>query len=295
MSENLVRVMEKENEEYIERIITTKRFLNKIFDESLNGKPKLAITLGSGLGKLAEDDDMVKKAVVHYSKIPNFPQSNVEGHAGELILAEFKGKPVILMCGRTHFYEYNGIPGINTTQAMREITFPIRVLKAIGVDTLLMSNSAGGLNPNIMPPQLMLCKSFMDRTNASPLMGLNIDLLGPRFPPMGGDECNEELAGYLKEAAKDLGIDLLAGVYAMLPGPRYEFSGECMILKNSGVDAVGMSMVPDVVVSLHGYNSQKEYDEAIKVVKEKGTKIPDGADYTMARRIKVATVSCGSM
>jgi len=137
-----------------------------------------------------------------------------------------------------------------------------------------------------------LCRSFMDKSYASSLMGLNMDLLGPRFPSMGGDECNPELANYFKEAAKELNIDLHEGVYAMLPGPRYEFSGEWGMLRKLGIDATGMSTVPEVVAALHGYFSEEEYDNTIKKLKKQGKTIPAEVDFNMARRIKVAAVSC---
>jgi len=299
MADNPIEAMQAENERYLDEIIVASSFLEIKIEETFgDDKPTLAAVLGSGLGPLATDPEIDRVHVIPYAQIPNFPHSNVPGHAGELILARTKeGHPVVLMSGRAHYYEYAGVPGWNGSQVMRSITLPVRALKGAGIEALFLSNAAGGLNLGPRdPPVLMVDDSFINATGANPLFGLNIDLLGVRFPPMGGDECNEGLAVYLNAAAKKLGIDLMHGNYVMNHGPNYEFTAECQVAQATGqLHAVGMSTVPEVLAALHGYYGKEgkdNYEGAVDALKANGEKIPEGATYDHARRMQVIAVSC---
>lgn len=299
MANDPITAMQEENRRYLDEILAASNFLQinigKTFGDE---KPTLAVVLGSGLGPLATDTDIERMKVIPYSDIPNFPHSNVPGHAGEVVLARTKeGHPVVLMSGRAHYYEYAAVPGWTSTQAMRHITLPVRALKGAGIEALLLSNAAGGLNLGLRdPPVLMIDDSVINNTGANPLFGLNIDLLGLRFPPMGGDECNKKLAEYLIAAAKELQIDLMRGNYVMNPGPNYEFTAECQERQAVGrVHAVGMSTAAEVLAALHGYYSkegQGGYDKAVAALLKRGELIPKGATYDYARRMQVIAVSC---
>ena len=203
------QLMRQENNRYFAEILDAKEFIQARFG---GVTPKMAVVLGSGLGGLADDAELKKETIIPYSTIPHFPQSAVVGHAGNLILATYKDNPVVLLAGRTHFYEAAGIPDYNGTQAMKHITLPVRALKGLGIDALVLSNAAGGLDSSWVPPQLMISDSVINRSGANPLRGLNIDLLGPRFPPMGGDECDPVLSEYFRQAAREQGTDLTEGI-----------------------------------------------------------------------------------
>lgn len=288
MTDNVNQLMKDANEQYVREILVARDFVRAKLGDA---EPKLAVVLGSGLGPLAKDSELERKVVIPYGEIPHFPQSAVPGHAGELILAEFQGNQVLLMSGRTHYYESAGIPGYNGSQAMRHITLPVRVMKGLGIDALLLSNAAGGLDTSMTPPELMICESVINNSGANPLSGLNVDLLGLRFPPMAGDECNNDLEKYLREAANELGINLRKGVYAMMSGPNYEFAGDCRALRKAGAHAVGMSTVSEILAGLHGYYTADEYQTAVEEFKLQGGIVPEGAAYDLARRLKVIAVS----
>jgi len=201
--------------------------------------PKVGVVLGSGLGAFADHvDDAV---VIPYGDIPHFPQSGVAGHQGELFLGNIAGTPVAVMAGRVHYYE--GYP-------MGRVTFPVRVLAALGVEKLLITNAAGATNPYYQPGDFMVIVDHINLTGENPLRGPNDDRLGPRFPDMS-TAYGRAGRKALHEAASSLGVNLHAGIYVGLAGPSYETPAEIRMLQTMGVDAVGMSTVAEVIVANH--------------------------------------------
>lgn len=205
----------------------------------INNTPTIGLILGSGLGVLADEiQDAVK---IPYNQIPNFPVSTVEGHAGQLVIGNLEGKIVIAMQGRFHFYE---------GYSMQDVTFPVRVMKALGVDTIVVTNAAGGANKEFKPGDLMIITDHINFGGSNPLIGANDNRLGVRFPDMSSAYTKEyiELA---KKCAKDLSIDIKEGVYMLFTGPTYETPAEIRMAQVLGADAVGMSTVPEVIVASH--------------------------------------------
>lgn len=205
-------------------------------------RPKVGLILGSGLNALA--DEVLAADRTPYSEIPHFPRPSVGGHVGQLVIGELEGHEVAILQGRAHAYE---------GYSLQEVTFPVRVLAELGVNTLLVTNAAGGLNPVFRPGDLMLIVDhigLMAMTGGNPLWGPNDDSLGPRFPAMNKayDPALRKLA--LKVAA-DLGIELRQGVYVGLGGPTFETPAEVRFLRLIGGDACGMSTVPEVIVARH--------------------------------------------
>ena len=207
--------------------------------EHLTADARIGIILGTGLGALADEIDA--DAVLSYDDIPHFPVSTVESHHGKLLLGRLDGVPVIALQGRFHLYEGYG---------PKEITFPVRVLAGLGVDTLLISNAAGGMNPNYRRGDLMLLTDHINLQGANPLIGPNDDAWGPRFPDMSApyDEVLRKLA---EDAALERAIKLQQGVYVAVEGPNLETRAEYRFLRTIGADAVGMSTVPEVIVARH--------------------------------------------
>jgi len=203
----------------------------------------VGLILGSGLNPLAES---VKDAdVVPYDDIPHFPHPTVEGHAGRLVLGRLQGVPVAVMQGRVHFYE--GLP-------IQQVVFPIRVLQVMGIDILIVTNAAGGLNPEFEAGDLMLIVdhiNLMGMTGNNPLFGPNDPTLGPRFPDMS-QAYDRELRRIARAVADEKAVPMHAGVYAGLSGPAFETPAEIRFLRSIGADAVGMSTVPEVTVARHG-------------------------------------------
>jgi purine-nucleoside phosphorylase len=202
-------------------------------------RPHIAVVLGTGLGGLA--DKIKAAAVISYKNIPNFPISTVVSHEGRLIFGSLGGKSVVAMQGRFHFYE---------GYEAKEITFPIRVMAAMGIKTLLISNAAGGLNLSFQAGDLMLISDHINLTGQNPLRGDNVDEWGPRFPDMTAPY-NRGLINQARKAAKDLGIKIHKGVYVGVPGPSMETAAETRSLRIIGADAVGMSTIPEVIVAVH--------------------------------------------
>ena len=196
--------------------------------------PEIAIVLGSGLGPLAEMLD--KPVVIPYGEIPHFAKSTVEGHAGELLIGKLGGKPVICMNGRFHFYE--GYP-------MEVVTYPFKLFKALGVKYLLLSNAVGGINGDFSAGDLMIIQDHLNLMGTNPLIGPNLDSLGPRFPDMSS-AYSKRLAAIAHQGSQKLGANLKQGVYVALTGPTYETPAEIQMLKKLGADAVGMSTVPEL-------------------------------------------------
>ena len=209
--------------------------------ELLSGEkmPSVCIVLGSGLGVLAESCSVLLE--IPYEEIPHFPVSTVSGHDGKLIVADMDGVLVFLMKGRFHYYE-----GYD----MAAVTFPYRVYSLLGVENLLLTNAAGGLSPAFVPGDLMMIDDHMSMFAESPLRGENLDFFGPRFPDQT-QVYDRELRRLLKAVAADLEISLHSGVYAMMRGPQYETPAEIRALRVLGVDAVGMSTVPEAIVASH--------------------------------------------
>lgn len=204
----------------------------------IKGKVKTAVILGSGLGRLAAEIDAEKEWF--YKDIPNFPVSTVEGHAGKLILGRLGKTPVVAMNGRFHFYE---------GYSMKEVTFPVRVFGALGIETLYVSNAAGGTNPSFRPGDLMVITDHINFMPEHPLRGKNLPC-GPRFPDMS-EAYDRKLAAKACGIARTLGIKLQSGVYLANSGPTYETPAEYKMYRMLGADAVGMSTVPEVIVARH--------------------------------------------
>ena len=202
-------------------------------------KPKIAIILGTGLGGLAED--IKEKEIVPYNEIPNFPVSTVQSHSGNLVLGKLGNKEVVAMQGRFHYYE---------GYSLKEVTFPVRVMKKLGADTIIISNAAGGINRFFKRGDLMLITDHINLFGDNPLIGPNDEELGPRFPDMS-EAYNQELIELAKKVAMKEKIRLQEGVYSGLTGPTLETPAEYRFLISIGADAVGMSTVPEVIVANH--------------------------------------------
>lgn len=214
--------------------------VQQLIESRTQVKPTIGLILGSGLGVLAEE---IRDAVnIPYEEIPHFPVSTVEGHQGQLVIGQLNGKNVVAMQGRFHFYE---------GYSLEQVTFPIRVMKAMGVQTLIITNASGGINMDYEPGDLMIIKDHLNLTGRNPLIGPNEDAFGVRFPDMSTayDLEYQELA---HKVARENGIDVQEGVYVGLTGPTYETPAEIRMLRILGADAVGMSTVPEVIVARHG-------------------------------------------
>ena len=202
-------------------------------------QPSIGLILGSGLGDFADTlEDAVR---IPYGEIPNFPVPTVPGHSGAMVFGKKCGQTVVVLQGRIHYYE--GLP-------QQEITLPVRVLAALGVKTLVLTNACGGVNVSFRPGDLMLISDHINYSGANPLIGPNLDAFGPRFPDMS-DLYTADLRKAIKEKASAAGIDLQEGVYAMYSGPNYETPAEIRMFRILGADTVGMSTVPEALVAGH--------------------------------------------
>lgn len=199
----------------------------------------IGLVLGSGLGDLVEQVEDPK--IIAYQEIPHFPESTVAGHVNRLVAGTIKGKNMIAMQGRFHYYE---------GYSLAEVTFPIRVMQKLGITTLIVTNAAGGLNPDFRPGDLMLITDHINFLGINPLRGKNHPELGPRFPDMT-EAYDLSLRQLARKAAQSLGITLQEGVYVWVGGPSYETPAEVKMLSRLGGDAVGMSTVPEVIVANH--------------------------------------------
>ena len=202
-------------------------------------RPEIAITLGSGLGDLAERLDA--PLTIPYKEIPHFPVSTVSGHKGQFVCGTLGGKEVLCMQGRFHYYE-----GYD----LKQVTMPVRVMKLLGIHTLLVTNAAGGINTDFHAGTLMLIEDHLNLTGENPLIGENLDAFGDRFFDMTA-AYDRDYRAIAKAAAEELDIPLAAGVYAWLTGPNFETPAEIRYLRTIGADAVGMSTVPEVLVARH--------------------------------------------
>ncbi|MGM0874075.1 MAG: purine-nucleoside phosphorylase [Bacillota bacterium] len=207
--------------------------------EKYEDTPKIGLILGSGLGVLA--DEIENPVKIPYNEIPNFPVSTVEGHAGQLVFGTLKGAKVVAMQGRFHFYE---------GYSLDKVTAPVRVMKELGVETLIVTNAAGGINESFEAGDLMLITDHINNMGTNPLIGPNDSNIGVRFPDMS-ESYDGKLRDMAKNSANELNIKLQEGVYVGNTGPSYETPAEVRALRTLGGDAVGMSTVPEVIVAKH--------------------------------------------
>ncbi|KIC91455.1 purine-nucleoside phosphorylase [Flavihumibacter sp. ZG627] len=217
------------------RLDETVQYIRSRYDHA----PVVGIVLGSGLGNLVAE--MKVEAEIPYKDLPHFPVSTVEGHRGRLLFGELSGKKVVAMAGRFHFYE-----GYSAS----DVAYPIRVMKLLGVSTLLISNAAGGMNGDFKVGDLMIIRDQISLFTVNPLIGKNEDALGPRFPDMS-EPYNKDLIKKARSIAKELKIPVHKGVYAGVTGPTFETRAEYKMLQVLGADAVGMSTVQEVIVARH--------------------------------------------
>lgn len=220
---------------YLEKIKETADYIRK----EVGTLPKIGVILGTGLGDLVNHIEIVKE--IDYHVIPNFPVSTVEGHSGKLIFGNLGGKYIMAMQGRFHYYE-----GYD----MKEVTFPVRVMKEIGVETLFVSNAAGGMNKEFKVGDVMVITDHINLFPENPLRGKNYNELGPRFPAMT-EAYSLALVNMADDIAREQGIRLMHGVYVGTPGPTFETPAEYEYFRIIGGDAVGMSTVPEVIVANH--------------------------------------------
>jgi purine-nucleoside phosphorylase len=223
----------------LEYIIRIKQAGAYITSKTSGFEPVAGIILGTGLGALVNDIDV--KYELNYDDIPHFPVSTVESHHGKLIFGYLSGKPVMVMQGRFHYYEGYSMP---------EVTFPVRVMKLLGIRALMVSNAAGGLNPQFQLSDLMILSDHINLQPENPLTGLNLDELGDRFPDMS-EPYRKDWVKQALAIAEAKGIPAHAGVYAAVTGPNLETPAEYKYLSIIGADAVGMSTVPEIIVARH--------------------------------------------
>jgi len=205
----------------------------------IKGEPTIGIILGTGLGALVNEIEVSLE--IPYNEIPNFPVSTVESHSGKLIFGQLGGKFVVAMQGRFHYYE-----GYD----FQKVTFPVRVMKLLGIQKLFVSNASGGVNPDFIVGEIMILNDHINFFPGNPLIGKNIDELGPRFPDMSEPYC-PEMIQIAKEIAKENDIRIAEGTYLGLTGPTLETPAEYRFVRTIGADAVGMSTVPEVIVARH--------------------------------------------
>ncbi len=202
-------------------------------------KPKIGIILGTGLGALAKEIKV--DVTIPYKDIPHFPVSTVYGHEGRLVLGVLAGKKVMAMQGRFHYYE---------GYSLEEVTFPVRVMRVMGADTLVVSNACGGMNPLFARGDIMVMEDHINLFGDNPLRGPNDESLGPRFPDMS-EPYSRELITLAEKVALEVGIKLQKGVYVGVQGPNLETRAEYRFLRGSGADVVGMSTVPETIIAVH--------------------------------------------
>ncbi len=235
----------------LEKIIQTAESIQKI----ISWKPEVGIILGTGLGDLV--NEIAIEAAISYSEIPHFPVSTVHGHQGKLIFGELSGKKILAMQGRFHYYE---------GYSMQEVTFPIRVMKMLGIELLIVSNASGGLSADFAVGDLMLIRDHINLM-PNPLIGKNDDRLGPRFPDMS-QAYDPEILDKARKIAATNGIRVHTGVYAAVTGPTFETPSEYYYIHTIGADAVGMSTVPEVIVA----RQSKMKVFAVSVISDLGVK-----------------------
>ena len=201
--------------------------------------PRMAVVLGSGLGAFA--DTLENRSVIRYGEIPGWPQSTAIGHAGKVVIGTIEGFPVAALAGRVHLYE-----GYTAAQ----VVYGIRTLAELGVESVVLTNAAGGVNESYRPGQLVLISDHINLMGQNPLTGPNDESLGPRFPDMS-EAYSKKFRDIARQTASEIGLDLAEGVYAALPGPSYETPAEIRYLRTIGADLVGMSTVPEAIAANH--------------------------------------------
>jgi len=220
--------------------------MDRIADEirsRISIQPKISMILGSGLGQLSESIN--DPTIIPYHDLPGWPISTVEGHAGELVIGSLEGQEVLVMNGRIHFYE---------GYEMSQVTLPIRVMQRLGIKIILVTNASGGVNQDFIPGNPMLITDHLNllgMAGVNPLRGPNLEEFGTRFPDMS-QVYDKELGDLARRVAKELDITLYEGIYVCLAGPTFETPADLRFLLGAGVDAVGMSTVPEVIVAVHG-------------------------------------------
>lgn len=205
--------------------------------------PRIGLILGSGLNSLA--DSVQHAQIIPFQELPHWPVSTVMGHSGQLVVGELERQPVLVMQGRVHYYE---------GYSMSQVTLPIRVMQTLKMETLVVTNAAGGINPDFVPGDVMLITDHLNlagMAGLNPLIGPNLNEFGPRFPDMS-QAYDRELAALARRVAAEQGISLREGVYVGLSGPSFETPADLRFLRMAGADAVGMSTVPEVTVARHG-------------------------------------------
>lgn len=202
--------------------------------------PRVGLILGTGLGGLAEQIET--EATIPYHDIPHFPASTAPGHAGRLVCGKLRGVPIVAMEGRLHYYE---------GYTLQQVTFPVRVMRAMGAELLIATNAAGGINPQLDLADLVLIEDHINLMPDNPLRGVNDDRLGPRWPDLA-EPYTKTVMSLARKTALELGIHLHKGVFVAVPGPNLETRAEYRMLKQFGADVVGMSTVPEVLVAVHG-------------------------------------------
>ncbi|MDX1966996.1 MAG: purine-nucleoside phosphorylase [Planctomycetaceae bacterium] len=205
-----------------------------------NGTPRVGLILGTGLGGLAEQ--IQTEAAIPYGEIAHFPESTAPGHAGRLVCGTLRGVPIVAMEGRLHYYE---------GYSLQQVTFPVRVMKGLGVELLVATNAAGGINPQLDLADLVLLEDHINLMPDNPLRGVNDDRLGPRWPDLA-QPYHPQLIRLTRQTALELGIHVHKGVFVAVSGPNLETRAEYRMLKLLGADVVGMSTVPEVLVAVHG-------------------------------------------
>jgi purine-nucleoside phosphorylase len=205
----------------------------------VEAQPRFGLILGTGLGKVAEIIDTTQ--VIPYAEIPHFVPSTAESHAGNLVFGRLGGLEVVAMQGRVHFYE---------GYTMQQVTFPVRVMKALGADSLIASSAVGGMNPRLSPGDLVAIEDHINLMGANPLIGLNDERLGERFPDMS-EPYDRAYLSLVQTCALDLKIPLHRGVFVAVAGPNLETAAEYRFLRGMGADVVGMSLVPECIVAVH--------------------------------------------
>lgn len=217
-----------------EQVLEAKNYIEKMIPKPI----KTAIVLGSGLTSIM--DELEEKIEINYEDIPNFKTSTVKGHTSKLVYGLLEGKEVLLMSGRFHFYE---------GYTMKELTFPIYVFKLLGIENLILTNSCGGINKELLSPgSIMVINDFINLMPSNPLIGENDERFGKRFPDMT-EPYNLELRSLAKKASDELNIEYKEGIYTGFMGPYYETKAEIEMIKRMGSDAVGMSTVPETIVA----------------------------------------------
>jgi purine-nucleoside phosphorylase len=211
----------------------------EIIANELDYRPEIGLILGSGLGVMAEEIE--NPVYIDYGELNNFPISTVEGHAGRFVIGELEGKKVIAMQGRTHYYE---------GYSMQELVMPVRIMKEVGIEKLILTNAAGGVNEEFSAGEFMIISDHINLMGDNPLIGENFADFGPRFPDMS-EAYNKELIEVAENVARENGILTRKGVYAAESGPSYETPAEIKFLRTIGADAVGMSTVPEVIAANH--------------------------------------------